>query len=620
MIFIERMKRMAQKIKNYFKIDQQQIPSYLVFLISPIVSFALLEFLNENTNIFYFSLIRFCMNLIVYYMVYFIFVTLTRRVHIASIVGFVFFTIYALINSFVQQFRGNPILPFDIYSIRTAMNVAGEYKFNLNTTQINFVGLSLLYLIIICVIFHFAESKKIRPFGKNTILTFVLIGCVYSLYFSKPILAKYGIAVDVWDQAGGFKRNGIALSLMDNASYMAMKKPSNYNSAILEEDMDKVVPTENMYDSISDTEVKNIIVIMNESFSDLSVIGDFDTNVDYLSYYHSLDAIKGYTYTSVYGGATANSEFEFLTGNSIGLLPRGAMAYTMYMKDGITSLVDILKNNDFYSTAIHTYWKSGYNREKAYNALGFDEKHFLDEYELEPQDYSRVYPSDYFTYSKVIEQIENSEYDKNFVFCVTMQNHGGYSFQGFDQDVELSLAESERNQYLDVEQYLTSLNGSDQALQELVDYYSNSDEPTLIVQFGDHQPRLGDGFYEKLYGKSTDNLTLEETQKKYMTPYLIWANYPLDTSASKDMSINYLSTMTLQAANIQLPKFNQFLNNMHSKYPIVSAIGVIDAQGNQTTLDSLKEDEMINLYERLQYNNLFDIKHKDFYLYTGDRN
>ena len=608
---------MVQKIKNYFKIDQQQIPSYLVFLISPIVSFALLEFLNENTNIFHFSLIRFCMNLIVYYMVYFIFVTLTRRVHIASIVGFVFFTIYALINSFVQQFRGNPILPFDIYSIRTAMNVAGEYKFSLTLNQIIFIILSLVYLIIILMIFHFAESKKIRPLGKNTILAFILIGCVYSLYFSKPILAKYGIAVDVWDQAGGFKRNGVALSLMDNASYMAMKKPSNYNSAILEEDMDKVVPTENIYDSISDTEVKNIIVIMNESFSDLSVIGDFDTNVDYLSYYHSLDAIKGYTYTSVYGGATANSEFEFLTGNSIGLLPRGAMAYTMYMKDGITSLVDILKNNGFYSTAIHTYWKSGYNREKAYGALKFDEKHFLDEYELNDDDYHRVYPNDNFTYQKVLDYLNQSNHDKNFVFCVTMQNHGGYYIEGYDAEVEV---EDEPGEYYDVEQYLTSLNSSDQALEKLINYYSNSDEPTLIVQFGDHQPRLGDGFYEKLYGKSTDNLTLEETQKKYMTPYLIWANYPLDTSVSKNMSINYLSTMTLQAANIQLPKYNQFINNMYSKYPVISAIGVIDTQGNHMTLDSLKEDEVINLYERLQYNNLFDIKHKDFYLYTGDRN
>ena len=608
---------MAQKIKNYFKIDQQQIPSYLVFLISPIVSFALLEFLNENTNIFHFSLIRFCMNLIVYYMVYFIFVTLTRRVHIASIVGFVFFTIYALINSFVQQFRGNPILPFDIYSIRTAMNVAGEYKFSLTLNQIIFIILSLVYLIIILMIFHFAESKKIRPLGKNTILAFILIGCVYSLYFSKPILAKYGIAVDVWDQAGGFKRNGVALSLMDNASYMAMKKPSNYNSAILEEDMDKVVPTENMYDSISDTEVKNIIVIMNESFSDLSVIGDFDTNVDYLSYYHSLDAIKGYTYTSVYGGATANSEFEFLTGNSIGLLPRGAMAYTMYMKTGITSLVDILKNNGFYSTAIHTYWKSGYNREKAYDVLKFDEKHFLNEYELNDDDYHRVYPNDNFTYQKVLDYLNQSNHDKNFVFCVTMQNHGGYYIEGYDAEVEV---EDEPGEYYDVEQYLTSLNSSDQALEKLINYYSNSDEPTLIVQFGDHQPRLSDGFYSKLYGKSTNDLTLEETQKKYMTPYLIWANYPLDTSVSKNMSINYLSTMTLQATNIQLPKYNQFLNNMYSKYPIVSAIGVIDAQGNHRTLDSLKEDEMINLYERLQYNNLFDIKHKDFYLYTGDRN
>ena len=108
--------------------------------------------------------------------------------------------------------------------------------------------------------------------------------------------------------------------------------------------------------------------------------------------------------------------------------------------------------------------------------------------------------------------------------------------------------------------------------------------------------------------------------KKYMTPYLIWANYPLDTSVSKNMSINYLSTMTLQAANIQLPKYNQFLNNLYSKYPVISAIGVIDTQGNYMTLDSLKEDEMINLYERLQYNNMFDIKHKEYYIFTGVKN
>ncbi len=609
---------MKKKIINYFKIDKEQIVPYCLYIISPLVSFALLEFLNENINIFRFNVIQFFMNLIIYYMVYFIFLTLVRRVHIASYIGFSFFMIYALINSFVQQFRGNPILPFDIYSIRTAMNVAGEYKFSLNVDQIIFIVLSILYFALMMIIFHLSNVKKIRPFGRNNLLAIVLIVCVHSLYFSKPILAKYGITVDVWDQAGAFKRNGVALSLMDNSSYMTIKKPTNYNSAILENDLDKVVPSENMYNSISDTEVKNIIVIMNESFSDLSVVGDFRTNVDYLSYYHSLDAIKGYVYSSIYGGATANSEFEYLTGDSIGLLPNGAMTYTMYMKNGITSLVDILKNNGYYSTAIHTYWKSGYNREKTYDILGFDEKYFLDDYELQPKDYVRVYPSDQFTYSKVIEQLDNSNHDKNFVFCVTMQNHGGYFFEGVDQDVELDLDENERSQYKDVEQYLSSLNSSDQALKNLVDHYKDSDEPTLIIQFGDHQPRLGDEFYSKLYGKDTSNLSLEETQRKYMTPYLMWANYPIDTSVSKNMSINYLSTMTLQVANIQLPKYNQFLKTLYLKYPVISAIGVIDSQGNQTTLDSLKEDEMINLYERLQYNNLFDIKHKDYYLFTGN--
>ena len=45
----------------------------------------------------------------------------------------------------------------------------------------------------------------------------------------------------------------------------------------------------------------NVIAVMNESFSDLSVLGDFKTNQDYMPFYHSLkkNTIKGNMYRCV---------------------------------------------------------------------------------------------------------------------------------------------------------------------------------------------------------------------------------------------------------------------------------------------------------------------------------
>lgn len=82
---------------------------------------------------------------------------------------------------------------------------------------------------------------------------------------------------------------------------------------------------------------ENVIVVMNESFSDLSVLGDFNTSDDVLeNFYNESGNIKrGYVYVSVYGGGTANSEFEFLTGNSVVSIPSGAVAYQMYVNKGV---------------------------------------------------------------------------------------------------------------------------------------------------------------------------------------------------------------------------------------------------------------------------------------------
>jgi len=121
----------------------------------------------------------------------------------------------------------------------------------------------------------------------------------------------------------------------------------------------------------------NIIVIMDEAFSDLGVIGGFETNKDYMPFINSLigqeNVIEGNVYVSTIGTGTSNTEFEFLTGNTMGFLPAGSNAYQLYVNDVQPGLTSTLKSQNYSATAFHTYYRTSWNREQVYEDMGFDE-------------------------------------------------------------------------------------------------------------------------------------------------------------------------------------------------------------------------------------------------------
>lgn len=157
---------------------------------------------------------------------------------------------------------------------------------------------------------------------------------------------------------------------MQSICYLKVKEPEGYSLEYVRQ----------MAESVSQKEEKavglpeNVIVVMNESFSDLSVLGDFNTSDDVLeNFYNESGNIKrGYVYVSVYGGGTANSEFEFLTGNSVVSIPSGAVAYQMYVNKGDSSIVSQFKQQGYRTIAFHPYRKDNYNRMNVYDIYGFD--------------------------------------------------------------------------------------------------------------------------------------------------------------------------------------------------------------------------------------------------------
>lgn len=257
--------------------------------------------------------------------------------------------------------------------------------------------------------------------------------------------------INQWDQIISYKNNGYIYSTIINLKNTKIIKPNSYSPERL-----KTLKEEFLSDSEGIYEKPdNIVLIMNESFSDLRNISGFKTNEDFLPYIDSLDknVIKGNLVVSEFGGGTANSENEVLTGNSTVFLPQSIIAYQNNIHKNSNSFVKNLLEENYQTIAFHPYDRNNYNREFVYKSIGFEEYYSREHFSGE---YLRWWPSDLDNFKQVIELYENKDEDKGFfLFNVTMQNHSPYTDEEFNNKI---LLEDTKLKFSDVEQYLSLLN------------------------------------------------------------------------------------------------------------------------------------------------------------------
>ena len=208
----------------------------------------------------------------------------------------------------------------------------------------------------------------------------------------------------------------------------------------------------------------NIVVVMNESFSDLTTyLEGYETSTDPMPYVRSLmncgDVVSGTcAVSSDMGTGTANSEFEFLTGNSMAYF-KGNTPYVQFIDMETPSLAWLLAGHS--TMAMHAYERAGYNRVKVYDRLGFETYKGIEDFDVD-LDYARGYPTDEANY------------------------------------------------------------------RQLISYFETVDEPTVVLFFGDHEPRLSNEFYSSWFTDEND-FDLETTAQLHKTPFFIWGNYNLNT-------------------------------------------------------------------------------------------
>lgn len=533
--------------------------------------------------------------------VYLLVLCITNRVGLSAIISHVLFMILAFVNYYVYLFRENEFIFADIRSIGTGLSVAGNYKLELSERG---------WIVILSSILFCAVASFFRFRFKRGIFLRLLSGLAAVWLCIVISIETIGINTETWEQKGTY-RNGYVLNFVLSARDSFVSEPEDYKlEAITElEETYKEQEPNLLGDSL--TKEPTIIVVMNESFADLSVIGEFKTNKPLTPFMDSLteNTIKGYALSSVFGAKTPNSEWEFMTGGSMAFLPVGSVVYQQYLNDTPTSMVSTLKNEGYTCVAMHPYYETGWSRNLVYPKLGFEEMYFMDYFDQSKL--IRKYISDEEMYNKIIERYEDRKVnEKLFIMSISMQNHGGYAtdYENFEEKY-YKVGRS----YTDANQYFSLIRESDDALRDFVSYFANIDEPVEIIFFGDHQPSLNRKFYEILNGKGLSGLTMEELEALYTVPFFIWTNYDTPEETVEITSLNFLSSLALERAGIDLPAYHQFMLDLMDVVPAINARGYYSLEkGKYMHIEDAlgKELDWITKYENLQYNGLFDSKNK----------
>ena len=580
-----------------------------LLLLLPVLAFVLVEYLNYNSWDD-FTPVQIALNLAWYYLLELVFYFVRRRRRVAAAKwAFGIAWGIGMANHYLISFRGRTLFPGDFLTLRTAANVAGNYDYRPDSMQWLTIGIFAAVLVLLSFLPR-AEKRLFdwRGFAPAAAGTAVFLAA----FFGTGWVEGLGIEPSMWTTRG----NGLVLNFTVCLKYMKVEKPDSYSqetlAALAGENPSDAADTAASADG--GTRPVNVIVIMNESLSDLSVLPGVESNMDAMPFLRSLteNTVKGYAYSSVFGGTTANSEYEFLTGNTTAFLPAGTVPYQMYVSPGDPSLVGQMEALGYTTIAAHPYRSSGWNRPTVYADYGFDEVYF--ESDFQDRAYMRGdartgYVTDRCDYENLIRWYEEKEEGQPlFLFNVTMQNHSAYQMAWTNLPKEVWLTGELENRFQTVNQYLSLVYQSDQAFEDLIDYFSQVEEPTMILLFGDHQPQVATNFYTDVLGTNPDTA---DAQKKQMVPFVLWANYDIPEAQGVELSLNYLSALLMDTANLPMTGYQKFLSQLWETAPVINTVGIRDAQGNWYGENAALPEELdgaIEDYKVLLYNNVFDKK------------
>jgi len=486
--------------------------------------------------------------------------------------AFVLLKIIFLMSEYlVYAFRGRLWFFSDLYSFTTALKVLNRYTLTSKDILILF-SMAIVGTSAILIYNKLTSLGSIPKLKKNKLIVTTVLGIYLGVALSINLVP---VPYSAFNQVTNYfvQIYGIDLSFYNSIFNIYKQPPENYSKERVEKFIESYTIDSTSSEKHSDIEPDIIICIMNESLVDFSLFNDEFEKYSQDSVYH------GYLLSSVMGGGTPVSEYEFLTNNCIFNVDEPMY---MHLNYNINSIAHQLKQKSYNCTYIHPYLPSSWNRHNVYPYLGFDNAIFK-----EGQD----------TYEWLDDTVYNNldlDTTKQFYFIVTMQNHGGYSSFTLNKNNEQLIPKSilnhlNQDETLELNEYLYRLRLSHTAFDNLIKRAEVSDKNIMIIMFGDHQPYISDNVVKQIGIVN---------YQQYLVPYYLYTNYhPLSLNYSSPASINTLNRYVLNETGIPVTGYQDYVYSSESLFKSMNFYGYLDFEDNFIEWENCKDKKILDWYD-----------------------
>ena len=603
-----------------------RILSWCWFTAAPFAVYFSLLYLNAakfHINFFALNKIALLFTFVFLFLLETLVLIVTGSIRFSTVTMAVLIAVVGIANRFVISFRGMALSGADLFSIGTAMSVAGGYTYKIDW----YIYMEVVLTFAICLVsLKLRGGRVLNPVARLAVLLVwcIIGGSYYYVCCKTDFLEEHDIRSTGFTHQLRYKNYDMIFTTLTTCFYLSVDKPDGYSVSKVEEIAEPYVSGAAEADDTSAEETfaasaqktPNLIVLMNESFADYEDIGKgLDLSEDNMPFIHGLteNTIKGYAYASIFGGNTPNSEYEFLTGNTMGFLPESSVGFNLFVRGNLPSIASELKSEGYTTLAMHPYRGTNYRRNIVYPQIGFDTFYTRDDFKN--QSYIRNYISDQTLAERIVSEFEKNKETGNpfFSWNVTVQNHGDY-FAKNTKNLDMSITvENPEVDQTRTKIYVNLIRQSDAMFEYLVDTFSKEDEPVVIVMFGDHQANLGDDTYEYLLGKKDEALTPEERMEKYQIPFVIWAYYDIQEETIEKTSLNYLYSILADRLGFPMTGYQKYLLDLSEEIPVLCAQGYWTADGSFYELKDQESPyyDKINEYNILEYNDILGGSSRD---------
>ena len=498
-----------------------------------------------------------------------------RRWGRAMLVSTILFAIWGIANHYVILFHGSPLYLSELASAGTAMNVLSEYR--ISFAELPWAEAAFAMAAFCLVKGLLALDGVVRGgFVKETLLRLALLAAALA-FPAAVLLAPHAPAILGWSFNNSVYTFGFGSCVVRDAqnALFPYDRPEGYDPALLEVEDEK--------EETADVR-PDIILILNETFFDLDDLNELDTDRDYMASFYGIEGASfGRAVVPNVGGGTNNSEFEFLTGNSMYLVNAPAPYNFIDFTERESNVAQYLKRLGYTSWAMHFVAGTNYSRSTAYPAMGFDHVLLGSTAEVSETYYGNRNHLDSVYYDMLKREYESYEgSEPRFFFVLTYQNHGGYERNDDALDTVHAGADIGGVRSAVLNEYLTSVSMSCDAFAELTEYFSQSDRPVVVCMVGDHGP-----YFLSSIVPDGNRGSAQESVMKRSVPYVIWSNTDLGLPRDGElMSLFRLTPTVLRAAGLPLSGFYETILSLGDTLPVLTSDGyTVDAEGRIRTYE-----------------------------------